>query len=187
MKHRKIFLALCALLAMSSSCEKDDDLHDDSSFAEYFTCKINGVEFNPRGTFTCNHLSFYYYENATAGVPAGSMVISGRDCPTGESVVLRFEGLNPNMGYLDFNIPTYADTCFPIYRSAYLDTDSPVVYYEHLLSGSMNITTFTPRDSITHRLGKIEGTFEFSVANEENDSVLHITDGAFRFKVPNIW
>ena len=115
------------------------------------------------------------------------MVISGRDCPTGESVALRFEGIEPNTGYLDFEFPSYADTCFPIYRNGYLVTDSPVVYYDHMIAGSMNITTFTPRDSITEKLGKIEGTFEFSVANEENDSIIHITDGAFRFKVPNIW
>ncbi|NEN25610.1 hypothetical protein G3O08_19130 [Cryomorpha ignava] len=51
----------------------------------------------------------------------------------------------------------------------------------------MNIATFTPRDSSSEKLGKIEGTFEFTVVNEENDSIIHITDGAFRFKVPNVW
>ncbi|NEN25169.1 hypothetical protein G3O08_16835 [Cryomorpha ignava] len=59
---------------------------------------------------------------------------------------------------------------------------------DSLISGSRYITTFASKDSISEELGKIEGTFEFSVANEENDLIIHIiTDGAFRFKVPNIW
>src|SRR5690554_31547 len=187
MKHRKILLALCALLAMSSSCKKDDDLRDDSSFAEYFNCKINGVEFNPRGTFTCNHLSFYYYQEAIAGMEAGYFLLSGVDCPTYNAVAIRIFGLQPNTGELNFFEPTYADSCSPIIQSVPHEISEGMIYYDQLISGSMRITTFIPRDSITHRLGKIEGTFEFSVANEENDSVIHVTDGAFRFKVPNIW
>jgi|SRR5690554_1841552 len=185
MKHRKIFLALCALLAMSSSCEKDDDLRDDSSFGEYFTCKINGVEFKPQGTFTCNNLKFYYYQEALGGVEPNYMLLSGYDCPQAKGVSLRLFGIDHQTGYLNFLKPTYADSCSP----AFIHFVEPgyIVEMENLISGSMNITTFTPRDSITHRLGKIEGTFEFTVANEENDSVIHVTDGAFRFKVPNIW
>ena len=56
---------------------------------------------------------------------------------------------------------------------------------DSLISGSMNITTFSPRDSVSEHLGKIEGTFEFTIANQ--DSTIYITNGAFRFKVPNIW
>ncbi|NEN25171.1 hypothetical protein G3O08_16845 [Cryomorpha ignava] len=188
-KFQTIFTVLI-LLSTSFSCCKDDDNKpgdENENFSEYFTCKINGVEFNPTGTFNCNNLSFYYYQEETGGVPAGSMVISGRNCPTGEAVALRFEGVEPNVGFLDFNFPTYADSCFPIYRNAHIETGSTIIHYESLIVGSMNISSFTPRDSVTEKLGKIEGTFEFTVANEENDSIIHVTDGAFRFKVPNIW
>lgn len=183
MKHRKIFLALCALLAMSSSCEKDDDLRDDSSFGEYFTCKINGVEFKPQGTFTCNNLSFYYYQEPIGDQEPNYLVISGFDCPSGRTVKLRFFGLEHQTGFMNFVQPTYADSCSPFYKH-YIEPGNEIEM-DSLVSGSINITSFSPRDLITDKLGKIEGTFEFTIANE--DSVLSITDGSFRFKVPNIW
>lgn len=188
-KIRYLILTTILLVTSFSCCKDDDDSPpgDSDSFSEYFTCKINGVEFNPQGTFTCNNMSFYYYQEAVGGVPAGSMVIVGHDCPSKRAVYLRFEGMSHQTGNLTFVNPTYADSCFPAYSYSDGGEIPNFVVFENLVSGSMNITTFTPRDSITEKLGKIEGTFEFSVANEENDSIIHITDGAFRFKVPNIW
>ena len=188
MKNFKTFALLFVLLATSFSCCKDDDDNppgENESFSEYFTCKINGVEFDPQGSFTCNNLSFYYYQEEIGGVPSGSMLISGRDCPSHQTISLRFSGMTTNTGYLNFLEPTYADSCFPGYRHFISGTGE--FLFENLNSGYMDITTFTPRDSVTQKPGKIEGTFEFSVANENNDSIIHITDGAFRFKVPNIW
>ncbi|NEN25168.1 hypothetical protein G3O08_16830 [Cryomorpha ignava] len=188
-KIRYLFL-ISVILTTSFSCCKDDDglqSDDQGNFAEYFTCKINGVEFNPTGTFNCNNLSFYYYKEATAGIDAGYFLLSGVDCPTYNAIALRIFGMNPNTGYLDFLEPAFADSCSPIVQSVPGEIVEGMFYYDQLISGSMNITAFTPRDSVTEKLGKIEGTFEFTVANEENDSIIHVTDGAFRFKVPNIW
>jgi|SRR5690554_1292328 len=179
-------IILIALILITNSCCKDDDLQGDSgSFSEYFTCKINGVEFDTQGTFYCLDKAFYFYNAGDGGLPDSYMLIYGRNCVESKSVAIRLSGMQYQTGYLNFLEPTFADSCRPFYKHNIQGQEGEM--YENLISGSMNITTFTPRDSVTEILGKIEGTFEFSVANEENDSIIHVTDGAFRFKVPNIW
>lgn len=189
MKKIRYLILTAILLATSFSCCKDDDDNppgDNDSFSEYFTCKINGVEFNTYSTFYCNSKSFYYYETGMGGLEESYMIIRGENCPDHLSIGLRNFGIIPNTGYMDFHQPTFADSCSPYVRQSFgPGIDTPV--FDSLIAGGMNITTFTPRDSITQELGKIEGNFEFSVANEKNDSIIHITEGAFRFKVPNIW
>lgn len=189
MKKTLCLTLATALLATSMSCCKDDDDNppgNGDSFSEYFTCKINGVEFNTNSTFYCNGTSFYFYEAGMGGLENSYMIIRGESCPDHLSIGLRNFGMTINTGYLDFNQPTYADSCSPYVRQSF-GPEIETLVFDSLIIGNMNITTFTPRDSITQKLGKLEGTFEFSVANEENDSIVHITDGAFRFKVPNIW
>ena len=111
------------------------------------------------------------------------MLIKGENCPQSRILTIRLFGMEHQTGYLDFLEPTFADSCSPAYIH-FIETGN-ILEVNDLISGSMNITTFTPRDSITQKLGKIEGTFEFTIANQ--DTTLYITDGAFRFKVPNIW
>lgn len=186
-KIRYLFL-ISVILATSFSCCKDDDnkpSDQNENFSEYFTCKINGVEFDPKGTFNCNNLSFYYYQQETGGVPAGSMLLSGRDCVNLQTVALRLNGFIPNTGILEFGNPAFADSCFALYRHSI--EGQGVFLFQNTISGNIHISVLTPRDTVTQKLGKIEGTFEFKVANENNDSIIYITDGAFRFKVPNVW
>ncbi len=188
MRIRKHILLISMALVTFLSCCKDDD--DDAPngehFAELFTCKINGVEFRTIPTFYCNDEVFYFYEAGMGGLEDSYMLMSGVDCPNHLSVGLRNFGIIYGTGYLDFNQPTFADSCSPYIRHS-PGPDIGILLFDSLISGGMNITTFTPRDSVTQRLGKIEGTFEFTVANEELDSVVHVTDGYFRFKVPNVW
>lgn len=187
MRIRKHILLISIALVTCLSCCKDDDYAPDGEhFAELFTCKINGVEFRTRPTITCNDERFYYYEAGMGGLEDSYMLIAGKDCPNFLSVGLRNFGIIYGTGYLDFNQPAFADSCSPYIRHN-LWPGNGILGFDSLISGGMNITTFTPRDSVTQRLGKIEGTFEFTVANEELDSVVHVTDGYFRFKVPNVW
>ena len=186
MEKIRYLILTTILLATSMSCCKDDDdklQGDDDSFSEYFTCKINGVEFNTNSTFSCNGKSFYYYEAGMGGLENSYMLIKGENCPDMKALAIRLFGMEHQMGYMNFLQPTYADSCSPAFIH-YIEPGYEILI-DSLISGSMNITTFTPRDSVTQKLGKIEGTFEFTIANQ--DSVLNITDGAFRFKVPNIW
>ncbi len=189
MKHlTKTFLILLLLSLSAGSCKKDDDdnpNNNSDNFSEFFYCKINGEEFRPQGSFTCNNQVFYYYHEETAGISAGYLLIRGRDCPTGRNVRIRISGLSPETGFLDFSAPAFADSCFPGY--VHFVNEQNEIHMEHLLAGSATITTFTPRDSVSLEYGRIEGTFEFSVTNENQDSIIHITEGAFRFKVPNMW
>jgi hypothetical protein len=84
-----------------------------------------------------------------------------------------------------FISPQFADSISPIYY--YFDSIGDGVAFDQMVSGFLNIAQFTPRDSTTMEFGKIEGTFEFTVSNEELDSTIHVTDGSFRFKVANFW
>ncbi len=190
MKHpTKIFLFFLLICLSVNSCKKDDDdnpSNDSDNFSEYFTCKINGEEFTTRSDFNCNGKSFYYYPAGAGGLDQGYMLISGRDCSTNSAVALRiFNPSIPITGLINLTEPHSADSISPIYYYYNLIGDG--VAFDQTLSGHTNITEITPRDSTTMEFGKIEGTFEFIVSNEELDSTIHVTDGAFRFKVANFW
>ena len=82
MKTNNHFLiALIALTFSLSSCNKNYDIKpsENENFSEYFTCKVNGVEFSPDATFYCINRNFSFYPAETAGQPANSLVIYGRD------------------------------------------------------------------------------------------------------------
>ena len=185
-KKRQLFL-LIALLAMTLSCCKDDDDKpgdENENFSEYFTCKINGVEFKTRSDWGCDGKSFYYYPAGTSGLEEGYMLITGKNCNDNVRVAIRIFNPNvPALGSFNFLTPVFADSISPFV--SYFTDD--VYAFENLSDGFMTINTFTPRDSITHEFGKIEGTFEFTVTNDTQDSTVYVTDGAFRFKVPNFW
>lgn len=187
MKHlTKTFLIFLFLSLSIGSCKKDDDGENGTpqdSMAEYFYCKINGVEFNPYSTSSCNSRLFGYYPEAGDGIEAGYMVIRGRDCETTDVVALRFSGFTAGTGQVDLLEPTIADSCYPIFGRIFPD----ILTFDSLLFGSMNLVHFSPSTLPNGALGLVEGTFEFSVANAELDSTVHITEGNFRFRIQQTW
>lgn len=190
MKHpTKTLLFFLLIFLTANSCKKDDDdnpSNDSDNFSEYFKCKINGVEFTTRSDFNCNGKTFYYYPAGVGGVDSAYMLISGRNCDENMTVALRFYNPEiPAIGTFEFLSPEFADSSSPAIRHNI--SGDGVYIYESLLGGELSISTFTPRDSVTLEFGKLEGTFDFTVFNEELDSTVHVTDGSFRFKVANFW
>jgi len=51
----------------------------------------------------------------------------------------------------------------------------------------MTIGQFIPRESGNSPLGTIKGTFEFTVTDEIGIDTIHVTEGRFRFDVPQIF
>jgi len=189
MKRIRYLILLTILLTTSLSCCKDDDdnpSNDSDNFSEYFKCKINGVEFTTRSDFNCNGKTFYYYPAGAGGLEEAYMIISGRDCSTNLSVSLQiFNPEIPSIGTFTLSDPQFADSISSRIRHHVIGDD--VYVYSHLVEGNISINTFSPRDSTTMEFGKLEGTFDFTVFNEELDSTVHVTDGSFRFKVANFW
>jgi len=180
-----IFLAL-GLSAMGCNKDDDDPSEVSDNFSEYFTCKINGVPFSGRSNFNCSGRSFYYYPAGAGGPDNAYMLISGRNCDENMTVALRFYNPDiPALGAFDFLSPEFADSTSP--GILHIISGDGVYKFEKLIGGEMNIDAFTSRDSTTMAFGRLEGTFQFSVSNEEIDSTVHVTDGVFRFKVPNFW
>ncbi len=61
---RLLTISMLILCTTFCCCKKDDDNgnpEDSDSFSEYFTCKVNGVDFFPLSDFTCNGKLFGYY------------------------------------------------------------------------------------------------------------------------------
>jgi hypothetical protein len=190
MKHpTKILLLFILIFLTANSCKKDDDdnpSNDSDNFSEYFKCKINGVEFTTRSDFNCNGERFYYYPAGAGGLDEAYILLAGTDCSEDRDVALRvFNPTIPILGLNEILLPESADSISPIYY--YYDSIGDGVAFDQTVSGHMNIIEFTPRDSTTMEFGKIEGTFEFVVSNEALDSTIHVTEGSFRFKVPNFW
>lgn len=187
MRQVNHFLLLFLAIAFFGCCKDDDDSSPSESnetFSDVFFCKINGEDFDPRPEYMCSNEIFQYYPVASPGVDEGLMLISGRDCPTNKSVAMGFEDVYPFNGYMDFENPEFASVVSPIYFQLTMEGN---FVFETLVSGHINVTTFSPWNSETQTFGKIEGTFEFSVTNEEGDSTVHITEGYFRFHVAATW
>lgn len=51
----------------------------------------------------------------------------------------------------------------------------------------MNIEQFLPRENGSSPLGTVKGTFEFTVTDEIGIDTIQITEGRFRFDVPQIF
>jgi hypothetical protein len=184
---KRSFLLTLSLIILFSCNEKNNDCPQNNppGFAEYFSCKINGEEFIPRGDFGCSRYTFSYSPQGGIGIDEGYFLVSGRDCPTLRSVSVRINNFQPLTGILNFVEPAHADSCFPLYRFNPLDGE--ILRFENLISGTMDINTMTPYDSKNQEPGRVEGTFEFTVANETNDSTITVTDGEFGFKVYAEW
>ena len=188
MIHLKTYFFLFLSLSMLASCKEDDDRPDKPNYGiQYFECKINGepleVSSNP---FTCNGIYFNYYPEPYLNSPAGYAIFRGRSCQTYTGAAIRMYGLEHETGELNFMEPAFADSVFPYYRF-----NDPVngesVIYEKLISGRMHIEEFIPRKSGSSPFGTIKGTFEFTVTDELGIDTIDITDGSFRFDVPQIF
>jgi hypothetical protein len=181
MKQLHAFLLSLFLIAFATSCNKDGDNDwTPPRSGDYFTCLVNGERFETEGSFNCSSKTFYYYPEGSVGLDDSYLLASGRNCETSKAVGLRFSGLSPTTGYFDFNDTLLADSSFPIYAQA-------LTFYDRLQSGYIEITEFSPRDGGQGEFGTFEGTFEFTVKHDTIDTVINITEGQFRFSVPNIW
>jgi hypothetical protein len=130
-------------------------------------------------------LNFSYFPQGGIGSDENYMVIRGRDCPTDQVLMMRFDQFIPNESLINFLSPTYADSCYPLYIGHV--PEQGFIEYETLLNGSMELTTMTPYDWDSETPGKIEGTFEFTVTDERGIDTIRVTEGRFRFDVPQIF
>lgn len=184
MKNKINFLFLLLPISLFIiGCDKDDDDNDkpeEDSLAEYFYCDINGVHFNPTSDFNCNSRLFGYYPEAGNGIDAGYLVIRGRDCfSDGDYFALKFYGFQPTSGLMSLVQPEFADSCKPLFENG------DYLRFEELQTGHVDFTHFRPR--LGEEKGLVEGTFECTLANTEIDSVVHITNGYFRFRIEHTW
>ncbi len=62
-----------------------------------------------------------------------------------------------------------------------------IFLYENLIDGYMDIEHFIPRKDNNSPFGSIKGTFEFTVTDEARMDTMRITNGRFRFDVPQIF
>ena len=178
------YLLIFLFLATLSACKEDDDKPKESdNKLQYFECKINGEFFQAVSIpFQCTGPRFDYYPEAYAGMPEGYMTFGGRNCIDTTLLFLRFYGMSPNAsGITSLTYLNYADSCSPVFRFSDFTT------YENLIDGSLYIEEFTPRESGISEFGNMKGKFELRLTNEQNSDTLNITEGRFRFDVPQIF
>ncbi len=183
----KITLLAISILTLTQ-CKDDDDKPDKPNYgAEYFKCKVNGVEFQTLGyPFGCEGLIFYYYPEAYLTVAEKYMVFGSSNCSEKVNMSIRIDGLEHTTGILDFLEPAFADSIYPYYR--YLDMeDSIYVKLETLVDGEMKIIDFIPRQDGSSPYGTFKGTFHFTLTDSMGIDTIRVTDGSFRFDVPQIF
>ena len=182
------YLLLFILVTTLSACNEDDDKPKESdNKLQYFECKINGEFFQAVSIFfQCDGPQFDYYPEAYMGVPEGYMVLGGIHCPTYNAVAIRIYGYERDTGYFNFVNPIKVDSISPFY-SFDPDSISPRILYEELINGNVNIEQLVPRASGNSPFGTIKGTFEFTVTDEQGIDTIHVTEGRFRFDVPQIF
>ena len=88
-------------------------------------------------------------------------------------------GLNPQLGYFNLKDTLLADSIFPLYRIAFH------TYYDNLESGFIQIDEFSLRESPNGDFGNFQGSFGFVLRNDSLQTSVNITEGQFRFEVPN--
>lgn len=188
MKHYSTLLFLILLLFFLNACDEDDDQPEPPNYGiEYFECKINGEPFQAVSIpFQCSGPRFDYYPESFMSVPEGYMALGGVHCPTYNSVAIRVFGYQQDTGYIDFVDPIVVDSLSPYY-SFDADSLSPRILYENLVDGSIVINEIIPRASGNSPFGTISGTFEFTVTDEIGIDTIHVTEGRFRFDVPQIF
>jgi len=174
-----IFIILC-IMTMLVGCNKEDDSADNTAKFEYFECKINGEFFRAVSDFTCSGTRWDYYPKPYQDLPAGAASFTGRDCSTDITLSIGMHGLEHQTGQINFLEPSFADSVFPVYISDF-------VIYKNLVSGSMIINQFEPRENGSGPLGWIQGTFELVVTDDNSSDTIRVTEGRFGFDVPQIF
>lgn len=189
MKHpSKIFFIFLIICLSANSCKKDDDdKPDEPNYGpEYFECKINGEPFQAVSDFTCSGPRFNYYPEAFMGVPEGYMLLAGKDCINSPLCAIRIYGYDQSLGEMNFSNPVYADSISPFY-SYFTDDNPDVILLDQLVNGVIVVEQLIPRESGNSPLGSIKGTFEFTVSDEQGIDTIRVTEGRFRFDVPQIF
>lgn len=95
-------------------------------------------------------------------------------------------GLQHQIGILNFIQPNFSDSIYPFY-GYFSDISGQLVLFENLIDGQMNIEQFLPRENGSSPFGSVKGTFDFTVTNEIGIDTIRITEGSFRFDVPQIF
>ncbi len=181
----KITLLTICMLSLTQ-CKEDDDQPDKQNYgAEYFECKVNGVEFKSKSTPHCDGRYFNYYPEAYLGMPEGLMTFYGRNCTDYEVVGIRINGIFINDNYVSFMEPTVVDSAYPYYSIK--NSLGQIVTYENVLDGEMEIEQFIPRADGSSPYGTIRGTFNFIVTDANAVDTFRITEGRFRFDVQQIF
>jgi len=188
MKHFSTLLLLFLLLFFLNACDEDDDQPEPPNYGiEYFECKINGEPFQAVSIpFQCSGPRFDYYPEAFMSVPQGYMLLAGKDCINSPTCGIRIFGFTGENGAINFVNPTRADSILPYHR-AYPGDSLESILYDEMIDGSLVIQELVPRESGTSPFGTIKGTFEFTVTAEIGIDTIHVTEGRFRFDVPQIF
>ena len=177
----KKVIILFILTLVAFSCEKEKKIEPRKH--PYFSCMINGEYFYAQGKWQCQPLVFNYYPNGYLGAPIGYTVIGGVDCSVDKSIGIRIYGLTLANQTIDF-ASNQIDSVSPFYF--YPDEEKgEFVVFNNWETGSLTFSEFTDRNGDTN--GLVSGTFEFSVHNEELDSIVEITDGKFQYIIEYEW
>jgi len=188
MKLQQKYFILFVLFGLLSGCNKDDEESESPNYgAEFFECKINGEPFQAVSDFTCSGPRFDYYPESFMSVPKGYMLLAGKDCAESPLCAIRIYGYNNTLGDINFEKPgSAANSISPFY--SYFDNSNPDVFlFEQLISGSVDIEQLIPRADGNSPLGTISGTFEFVVTDDMSKDTIRVTEGRFRFDVPQIF
>lgn len=171
-----------------SQCKNDDDKPDKPNYGiQYFECKINGEPFQAVSIpFQCSGPRFDYYPEAFMSVPEGYMLLAGKDCINSPTCGIRIFGFTGELGAINFVNPTRADSILPYHRT-YPGDSLESILYDQMIDGSLIIQELIPRESGSSSFGTINGTFEFTVTDEVGLDTIHVTEGRFRFDVPQIF
>lgn len=184
MKQLSVFSINLFLVLLVASCNKDGDGDwDPPETGDYLTCLVNGERLETSFSANCSGETFYYYPPGIAGMDSSYLLLSGQNCDgNGPPIVsLRFVGIEPFTGYLDFFDPLPGDSCTPVVIR------NGLVAYDQLIEGWINVEEFSPRQPNNGDFGTFKGTFGFTVTHDTIQTVYEVTDGEFRFSVPNTW
>ena len=182
------YLLLFILVTTLSACKEDDDKPDKpDNKLQYFECKINGEFFQAVSIpFQCTGPRFDYYPEAYLNVPEGYMLLAGKDCINSQTCGIRIFGFTGEEGSINFLNPTRADSILPYHR-VYPGDSLESILYDKMIEGSLNIEELKPRESGNTPLGTIKGTFEFTLTDDSGLDTIRVTNGRFRFDVPQIF
>jgi len=119
-------------------------------------------------------------------IPEGYMLLAGKNCIESHTCGIRIYGYSGDEGLIDFLSPITTDSILPYHRS-YPSDSTESILYDQLVQGYVNIDEIVPRQSGNSPLGTIKGTFEFTVTDESGIDTIRVTEGRFRFDVPQIF